>query len=144
MFTFIVDTDKYSGNFEREMCAFVTGQVGECGVGDEYADSFEEEFGEDFTYKVGDMMEGVPDDHGCFRPVGISTAPDSDECASVEIYFGDKPDSEIVKMMKERAVFFGKTARGRVTDELYDITVLGFRLTETTTETVEHKMEGVE
>ncbi|KKK83825.1 hypothetical protein LCGC14_2789530, partial [marine sediment metagenome] len=30
---FIIDTDSYAGNFEREMCAYITGRVGECGVG---------------------------------------------------------------------------------------------------------------
>ena len=34
---FIVDTDSYAGNFEREMCAYMTGHIGECSVGEEYA-----------------------------------------------------------------------------------------------------------
>jgi hypothetical protein len=34
---FVVDTDTYAGNFEREMCAYITGQVGECEVGEEIA-----------------------------------------------------------------------------------------------------------
>ena len=32
---FVVDTDTYAGNFEREMCAFMTGITGACGVGKE-------------------------------------------------------------------------------------------------------------
>lgn len=30
---FIVDTDSYTGNFERELCAYITGHVGFSGVG---------------------------------------------------------------------------------------------------------------
>lgn len=29
-----INTEQYAGNFERELCAYVTGQYGECGVGD--------------------------------------------------------------------------------------------------------------
>ncbi len=31
-YLFVIDTDTYAGNFEREMCAYVTGQIGECEV----------------------------------------------------------------------------------------------------------------
>lgn len=34
----IIDTDKYSGNFDRQLCAYITGQVGGCGVGEEEAE----------------------------------------------------------------------------------------------------------
>jgi len=43
MYKFIIDTDQYAGNFEREMCAYLTGTVGECGVGDEFAELFSKE-----------------------------------------------------------------------------------------------------
>jgi hypothetical protein len=33
LWLFIVDTDSYAGNFERCMCAYMTGQIGECEVG---------------------------------------------------------------------------------------------------------------
>lgn len=35
---FIVDTGSYSGNFEREMVAYMTGCTGECEVGDDLAE----------------------------------------------------------------------------------------------------------
>lgn len=65
----IVDTNKYSGNFEREMCAFATAQVGECGVG-------EDEVDEAHTYASWweQHIELVPD-NGCWRPVAISPTP---------------------------------------------------------------------
>lgn len=63
---FIVDTNSYSGNFEREMCAFMTGVVGECEVGAKYADRFLNEFDEELNF-----ITDKPDEHGCYRPVQI-------------------------------------------------------------------------
>jgi len=42
-FAFVVDTDEYSGSFERQMCAYITGETGECGVGGEHAEMFKKE-----------------------------------------------------------------------------------------------------
>lgn len=36
----VVDTNSYAGNFERDLCAYVTGQYGECGVGEDYARAY--------------------------------------------------------------------------------------------------------
>lgn len=32
----VIDTDAYAGNFERELCAYLTGQIGDCKVGEEF------------------------------------------------------------------------------------------------------------
>lgn len=32
-YSIVVETDSYAGNFEREMCAFMTGHIGKCEVG---------------------------------------------------------------------------------------------------------------
>lgn len=71
-FTFIIDTENYAGNFERKMCAFCTGQIGECEVGENEADRFNEEVeGNPFEDKVYSR----PDDNGCRRPVAILETP---------------------------------------------------------------------
>lgn len=64
LYGFIIDTDSYSGNFEREMCAFMTGRVGDCGVGGNFTDGVE-------------VMDDVVDveDEGCWRPVTIYPTP---------------------------------------------------------------------
>lgn len=59
-YLFVIDTDRYAGNFERERCAYVTGQIGDCGVGKENAEIARQE---------------VPDEHGCARPVSIFPTP---------------------------------------------------------------------
>jgi hypothetical protein len=73
-FLFVIDTNQYAGNFEREMCAFLTGHVGECEVGDEMAERHRKEMG-----NAGDSLfsnvVSVSDDRGCSRPATIWRNP---------------------------------------------------------------------
>ena len=78
-FYFVIDTENYAGNFERQMCAYITGETGDCGVGREEADLFQEDEreGKDEDYEPFDLdlVGSEPDDHGCFRPVKIYATP---------------------------------------------------------------------
>ncbi|MDB4278118.1 hypothetical protein N9917_00665 [Deltaproteobacteria bacterium] len=87
----IADTEMYAGNFERPMCAFVTGRIGDCGVGKELAelvhtndeDDLEEEAATGDPIGMStelwdwcqDWISQMPDDHGTHRPVSISPTP---------------------------------------------------------------------
>jgi hypothetical protein len=64
---FVIDTDQYAGSFERELCAHITGHVGECGVG--------EDFVEDGVAELFNNVVEVPDEHGCRRPCAIYPNP---------------------------------------------------------------------
>lgn len=72
---FVIDTDRYSGNFERQMCAYITGQIGECGVGDEIAKHANKELealgGKDLASDFESLIISEPDEHGCWRPAKI-------------------------------------------------------------------------
>lgn len=69
---FCVDTDTYAGSFERELCAYMTGILGECEVGEESKKLYEEDGHE----PLEDLVDPyVPDDHGCRRPVSIHPTP---------------------------------------------------------------------
>lgn len=70
-FIFIIDTDEYSGNFERDMCAYITGHIGQCGVGEEYAQMFTDKYGDFEDSLFFEKIEDRPDDNGCFRPCSI-------------------------------------------------------------------------
>lgn len=61
----IVNTNKYSGNFEREMCAAATSQIGECEVGMEFID-YEHLFK---NWWEENIIQN--NDDGCYRPVTI-------------------------------------------------------------------------
>lgn len=72
----IVDTDTYSGNFERQLTAYLTGQLGECGVGKEMAKLFEEEAKTNKPpVDFAEVVVSAPDDHGCSRPCTIYPTP---------------------------------------------------------------------
>ena len=70
-YLFVIDTADYAGNFERELCAYITGHVGECEVGADAAAKF----------KVATKLKPLSgvifeqDDHGCSRPVSIYPTP---------------------------------------------------------------------
>ncbi len=99
-FMFIVDTNKYSGNFERQMTAYVTGRIGECMVGEPEARIFYQEMGlkdgkdKKFSdYEQGDwrgislecsyedfdnpfqFVINLGDEHGCHRPTTLYPTP---------------------------------------------------------------------
>jgi len=142
-YIFVVDTDKYAGNFERPMCAYMTGTTGDCEVGSEEARQFENEYDGIFD----DIIMQVADEHGCYRPVTAWPTPGwgndgmgkherlTEENAkkfhypaymSVAIFFQEKPSQEIIDVMKKRAYeyieLYKKDKYGGV------ITISGFRL----------------
>lgn len=65
---FVIDTDEYAGNFERPLCAYITGQLGECGVGSEHVDKT-------IAKQFEDIVVNVPDEHACYRPCSIYPNP---------------------------------------------------------------------
>ncbi len=75
MYIFVIDTDFYAGNFERECCAYLTGRIGECGVGGERAEEFLEEVEEGMASYFDEVILNIPDDHGCSRPCSIVPTP---------------------------------------------------------------------
>ena len=101
----LVHTNKYSGNFERQMCAFMTGITGDCEVGSEEAERFKE----DMTEKGldPDLFDGYldfqSDDHGDYRPASIWDADESGNYNTVAIFFCELPDADQTVLLRERA-----------------------------------------
>jgi len=149
-YLFVIDTDSYSGNFERQLCAYCTGQIGECGIGNKQAEIWNEEVG----IKIGtdpfiDIIQQKSDEHGVFRPVEIYPTPGfrnngfgkhfkcDDETTgspayqSIAIFFNEKPNEEMIKIMKEQAhKFSGQKNR---MGQIFNIKILGFRLVKIST-----------
>lgn len=69
----VVDTEIYAGNFERELCAYVTGAIGECGVGGEVARAAASEIVHIDWWRRHVRSEA--DDKGCRRPTSIWATP---------------------------------------------------------------------
>lgn len=149
-YIFIIDTGQYAGNFEREMCAHLTNQVGECGVGDCYikdVEEIEEEMREEFPEVEGIMgtLEWIEEnisqenEEGCLRPCAIWPTPgrtnngmgahtDISEATpakypayeSVAIFFDELPPPSVLDYMVARSKTF--CCRG------VQICVTGYRL----------------
>ena len=122
-YLFIIDTDTYAGNFEREICAYITGQIGECGVGEENAKLARQQIPL-ITAQLEDLVEMVPDKYGCARPVAIFPNPRYGNDGhgnhalltkknitqfpwpayySVAIFFNQIPNLGLLDIIKERA-----------------------------------------
>ena len=69
----VIDTENYAGNFERDMCAYITGQFGECEVGSNIAE-LEKEFIKNYEWFEEHIVQ-KPDEHGCHRPCSIWETP---------------------------------------------------------------------
>ncbi len=123
---FVIDTDKYAGNFEREMCAYVTGKIGECGVGSEHIEK-------DISKQFNNVID-MADDSGCYRPVTCFSLKDSNECKAVAIFFdlNNLPSKEQIELMKERSNDFGKNNKSW-DGKSEPISINGFRLITFTT-----------
>jgi hypothetical protein len=67
-FILCLDTDQYAGNFERELTAYCTGAIGECGVGVDEMEYFFDEVPEEFHKAFENKIISLPDEHGTCRP----------------------------------------------------------------------------
>lgn len=116
-YAFIVKTNEYSGNFEREMCAHMTGVTGECEVGSEYVPK------DDLGFSR--IIMSCPDEYGCYRPVE-SCGPEYNDVA---IFFDERPTDEQIEVLKERAKSFNEAWKTEGTfNYTQTIEILGFSL----------------
>lgn len=102
-YSLLINTNKYAGNFERELTAFCTGIVGECDVGSEFISLYEKEENYDFM----DILEHIPDeDDGCHRPCVCYNL--NNKYNSVRVFFNNKPTVEELSIIKRRAKIYCK------------------------------------
>jgi hypothetical protein len=105
----VIDTNQYAGNFERQMCAFITGQIGDCGVGAELARKAEKELRHGGWFE-GNIASEI-DDHGNFRPTSMWPSPAGNSCNGVAIFLEEFPPEDVLAEMVERAKQFCTTNR---------------------------------
>jgi len=151
----IVDTESYAGNFERQLGAYMTGQIGDCGVGQEEANLFIADVDEQTYEWFADNISDVPDDNGNRRPANISPTPGwfntghgkhyrygKKECEtkypaylSVEMEFYKEPPSDMLDLMCKRAYEFSKDTRVKYCSRPKKITAI--RLVKRITQDIE-------
>jgi len=123
VYLLIVETDQYAGNFEREMCAYMTGRIGDCEVGDEEALTAKKELSKEVFEWCDQCIKREPDDHGCYRPVKMG-----DDTTTLHIFLEELPPAEVFQVLKDRAAVYGRSGVSK-------ITVSNVRLVKTTTVT---------
>ena len=132
-FVLVIRTDSYAGNFEREMCAYMTGECGECGVGDEEARIFQDECPENYEFE--DLVTSFPDEHGCHRPATIWGS----NCNDMAIFFDSRPTDDQLSLMRDRARKFAAATDPRDRGHSH-ITISGFELMEYLVKHTENKV----
>lgn len=144
-FELIIDTNQYAGNFERELCAYVTGKWDNETHGGDQAAVFENEvLGDPFE----EFVRFETNEFGLESPQQICETPSSviphkkhpgTDMLSVGIFLVKELPPDLLQLLKERArkfckdgLIFGKPVEGA------KLCILGFRLlTREITETVE-------
>lgn len=156
----IIDTEQYSGNFEREMCAYITGRYGECGVGYEIAKFYASQINHLEWFKEN-IVNQPDEDNGCNRPVSVSVTPGwfnngygrhiregtptirtkHPAYLSVEIYTHTIPPKEVIEEIIERAKYFclnresiyAETSKYITKENKEPLTFTGVRIVQNTT-----------
>lgn len=122
-YIFVIDCTEYSGNYERQMTAYITNRYADCEVGKEIADDISSEL-EEFQDEIDDLICFRTDEHGRYRPceiiptpgwinngMGVHTRIPSDEQSpkgypaynSVGIFLYEIPSDKILNLFMERA-----------------------------------------
>lgn len=141
-YKFIIDTNSYAGNFERELCAYVTGHWDNETHGGAQAAEFTEEIGK--INPFDDYIGLITNEHGLQTPVSLENTPkelkepgDYSMC-SIGIHFDKRPTPELIQIMKDRAYKFEN--EGLIFDRPVKLKILSFRLQRQIVEIVEEKL----
>ena len=123
-----IDTDSYAGNFERELCAYVTGHWDQETHGGDQAEVFEKEWGDRPNPFEDYITMALTQDDDC--PVNtyqcLEWEPVNKKMNSVGIFFEKEPTSELIELIKKRAYKFEK--KGKIFDKPVNLKIIGFRL----------------
>lgn len=122
-YLFVIDTDSYAGNFDRELCGYLTGDPNNYHSAADYAQMCEEEdtiFSEDIISKM-DVCES---ENGPTTVTIIKN--DKNIYNSVAILFEKKPTKKEIETMKARAEKFVKSVF--IEEFCSRFNILGFRL----------------
>lgn len=126
MYQFIIDTDMYAGNFERELCGYCTGHWDNETHGGVQSAIFKEEVGNPDEY-FGNVAYTMVEDFSLLTCVTIVTEPITKQCNSVAIFFDTKPTKEQIKLMKQRAEKYSSEGKD-ILERPLEFKVIDYRL----------------
>lgn len=97
-FLFVIDTTDYAGNFERELCGYITGHVGDCEVGADEAEIFYKEVPTVDDELFENVISQPTGDNPCNRPCEICPTPGwYNDGAGNHFKDGEETSPELVK-----------------------------------------------
>lgn len=130
-YIFVIDTDSYAGNFERELCACCTGIWDYETHGGKEAKLFYQETGYSEEQNPFEAYVGLysieHDGNYWAAPQCLILTPQSKQNNSVGIFMSQEPHSAIIHNLKARAIKYSKSRQNCVgTPDPFK--VIGFRL----------------
>jgi hypothetical protein len=149
----VVETNAYAGNFERELTAWATGVVGECGVGDAEAVEFieaadamgyetrDEDLGADVS-PFNELMELIideGDDVSCMRPCTMSKNANG-EYLNVEMFMFRAPSDKDLNFIVHRVNLFPEY--WRAASHCEPVKILGVKLLKRETVVLDSELWG--
>jgi hypothetical protein len=107
-YALVIDTDRYAWNFEREMCAWMTGYVGEHYPGSavDIAEIANNEIPKEIRWEICDIFGGVNHDEYGQMEVIMTNKEGQSGFKSVAIMFNEKPSDKALATLIERAKSF--------------------------------------
>lgn len=106
MYEFRIHTNLYAGNFERQLCGFITG-CHDGSHGPIEAELFIEERGDELQQEFDDIIGWVPDDSSFHHERRVSIIPgETGDFNSLAIFFIQEPTREMIDVMLERLAKF--------------------------------------
>jgi len=99
-----IETDRYAGNFDKDMCAYITGLIDANNCGYEMAKIFKSDnVDESISEWFDDETIFIQDEHGAYRSVQMYGPPNY---KSIEVRFCSLPTTEILDFIYNRACNF--------------------------------------
>lgn len=153
----VIDTTSFTGNYERELCAYLTGQLGDCGVGSAMAELAEEELKHLNWWNDNICPQESDEGSEFYRPcsiwpteglsyLGEPIKPNQKIAPayfSVAIFVEELPPEEVLEEMLERLKVFAKNPEKVYIDNGFnkrldskELIITGYRLIEPKVEKV--------
>jgi len=103
-YTLRIEIDKYAGNFEYDMWAYISGIVGDGNCGCEMAEVFRNDNVDEYIVEwFDDEIIFIQDERGAYRPVQMYGPPNY---KGIEVRFSSLPSKEILDIVYHRACNF--------------------------------------
>lgn len=154
MYYLIIDTNSYAGNFERNFCAFVTGEWGDSGVGAEVSKKYSDGIHNLDWFKENIIHIENPEYPGSesYSPVDIylSEEPHINKYNSVQIYIEEVPDDLVIAEIIERSKYFVDnyhavmSSVGRSDLDIENFKLLSLRILKEEDESLVHRFDVID